>query len=95
MSKNSMSVGDAIKVFLRRYRLEDKLAAIDLEETTMDVLGPELRKWVSGIDFHKGTLTIRVQSAAMRQELSYHKSSIKEEINQKTGKDTIVNVQIK
>jgi lipoate-protein ligase A len=86
MQDSTKTMGDAIRVFLRQYRLEDKLTELDLEKTCRKVLGPDIEKWVEKMIFHQGDLVLEVSGAAMRQELSYHRTRIKEEVNKMAGK---------
>jgi hypothetical protein len=95
MNSNSMSVGDAIRMVLRQLRLEDKLTVIGLEKTCRSVLGPDLSKWVKEISFYRGILFLDVDNASVKQELSYHKTTIRNEINQKIGKEIILEIKIK
>jgi len=89
-----MSVGDAIRIFLRKYRLEDKLAVLELEKSCRSVLGPDLSKWVNSISFYRGVLVLEVGNASVKQELNYHKSRIRTEINKKAGKEIVLEVKI-
>lgn len=89
-----MSVGDAIRAFLRRYQLEDKFHEERVAVVCREVIGPELIRWVKNITYKRGVLQIEVSSAAVRQELGYHRTAIREEVNRHFDKEMVQQVNI-
>lgn len=89
MDKNTMSSGDAIKAFLKAYRLEDKIVEAKLRSLCDNVLGAVICRKVTDVSFRNHTLTIKVSSAALKQELDFRKSTIIDNLNKELGTETV------
>lgn len=90
-----MSTGEAIKAFLKAYRLEDKILEAKLKSLCDNVLGAAICKKVTDISFRNQTLTISVSSAALKQELEFSKSTIIDNLNKELGTISVKKVIIK
>jgi hypothetical protein len=89
MAGNTMTIGEAIRAFLKAYDLEDKLAEAGLKAVCEEVLGPEISRELLDITFRRGTLTISFKSASIKQELEYSKSLIVTNINREMKKELV------
>lgn len=94
MQDNTQSLGDAIKAFLKSYRLEDKINEVKLKVACNNVLGPAISKHVEKISYRNGTLNISLRSAALKNELNYSKSLIIENINKEMQQNIVKQINI-
>ena len=92
---NDYTLGEAIKDFLNAYRLDDKL----LERKVIDSWGKVMGKMVSNhtkdIYIRNKKLFVKVDSAALRNELSYTKEKIRDALNKEAGGEAITEVIIR
>ncbi len=90
-----MTLGEAIREFLKRYKLEDKIQDVKLQSVSKKVLGKDMARWIVKISFWQGNLTIEVNNAAVKQELGFHKTKIIDQINIELGSEIVKNIVIK
>lgn len=95
MSKNDVKLGDALKELLETYRLNSKLDEVNLIQQWGKVLGPVIDKHTSKLFINQGVLYVVLDSAALKQELSYSKSMIVSNLNKAVGKEVITGIVFK
>jgi predicted nucleic acid-binding Zn ribbon protein len=86
---------DVINQMLRAYGLGDKLDEMSLVKSWEDVVGKMIAKHTSEIYFKSGILYVKLDSATVRQELSYAKSALIEQLNRKAGKRMLTDIIFK
>lgn len=91
---NDESLGDAIGRMLKAYGLEDGYYAAAIATYWEELMGPAVARRTGEIKFEKGVLRIRVDSAPLRQELSYGKEQIAQRLNRKLERRLIREVEI-
>lgn len=89
---NQNSLGEAIKHFLKAYKLEGKVTETDLWQSWETIMGPSIFRHTQSIELRKKVLVIRLDSSALRHELSFAKSKIVEKINEHVGKSIVEEV---
>lgn len=89
---NQNTLGEAIKKMLKAYRLENKVTETDLWQSWEAIMGPSIYKHTQSIELRDKVLLIRLDSSALRQELSFAKVKIVEKINEHVGKRFIEDV---
>ncbi len=89
---NQNTLGEAIKKMLKAYRLENKVTETDLWQSWEVIMGPSIYKHTQSIELRDKVLLIRLDSSALRQELSFAKVKIVEKINEHVGKRFIEDV---
>jgi predicted nucleic acid-binding Zn ribbon protein len=94
-NSNQQSLGEVIKDFLRQSGWQQKFDEVKLLTEWDKILGPSLAKYTEEIFIQNKILHIRLNSSALRQELSYRKSEIIEELNSSVGKDVIIDMVLK
>ena len=92
---NQQSIGAVIKQLLKNQKLEGRLQELDVLNFCEEVLGKNLMKYISDITFRKGKLMIKVESAAVRNELSYQKSEIQKKINENAANEIVKEIILK
>lgn len=80
---NELSLGDAIKAFLKVNDLDDKLLETEMYARWEELAGRAINLKTSKIIYREGILTIFVTSSVLRNELSMRKSGLLEHINQR------------
>ena len=92
---NDQSLGDAIRQFLHSYHLEDKLNETKIIKSWGKIVGPMVEKHTHGLYIHNRILFITVDSAALRQELSYSRSKLVKALNEEVKNTVIEDIVLK
>lgn len=82
-------IREAINQMLRAYGLGPKLDEIGLLKSWEDVCGKMIAKHTKDLYFKEGVLYVSLDSAPLKQELSYAKSKLIEKLNQAAGKNMV------
>ena len=89
---NEMSLGDAIKRFLDTYELRQGFNEAQIELTWAKIMGEVIDKYTGEIYIRNKKLFVRINSAVVRQELTYARTKIREKINEELGGNYIEEV---
>lgn len=89
---NQSTVGELIDKLMKAYRLDGKLKEIDVIESWGEMMGIAVANRTKKIQIRNKTLFLTMDSAVMRDELSYGKTVIIERVNQKAGFEIINDV---
>lgn len=95
MRHNFISAGDAIRAFLKTYHLEDKVMEVRILAICRAMFEHMGTNALSKAAFHNGHLILYIPGAALRQEISYQKSLIMNEINKEIGQQVIKSVTVR
>ena len=93
--KNTHNVGDIIRKLMKNPKLEGKLDELDALAIWDDLIGDALMKYIVSQKIYKGILHVKLKSAPMRNELSYKKTELKEQINKRLGKPLLKDIILK
>ena len=93
--KNTHNVGDIIRKLMKNPKLEKKLDELDALAIWDSLIGDVLIKYITNQKIYKGILHVKVRSAPMRNELSYKKTELQQEINKRLGKPFIKDIILK
>ena len=91
-TSNQSTVGELIDKLMKAYRLDGKLKEIDVIESWGEMMGIAVANRTKNIQIRNKTLFLTMDSAVMRDELSYGKTVIIERVNQKAGFEIINDV---
>ncbi len=92
---NQQSLGEVIQDFLKQNGWESKLDEVKIITEWDKVLGPSLAKYTQEVFIQNKKLHIRLNSSTLRQELSYKKSDIVNDLNAAVGKEVISDIILK
>jgi predicted nucleic acid-binding Zn ribbon protein len=92
---NDQSLGDAIRDFLHSYNLEDKLNETKVIHSWGKIVGPLVEKHTHGLYIRNRILFVKVDSAALRQELSFSRSKIVKALNNEVKSNIIEDIVLK
>ncbi len=90
-----ISIGDAIKAFLKKSRLKTGIQALQIEQIWGTMMGKTIAKYTDKIQIVNHTLFIHTNVGPLRQELMYQKEKIIERVNEALGEKVIKEVVIK
>ena len=93
--KNTHNVGDIIRKLMKNPKLEGKLDELDALAIWDDLIGDALMKYIVSQKIYKGILHVKLKSAPMRNELSYKKTELKQQINKRLGKPFLKDIILK
>ena len=92
---NTHYVGDIIRKLMKNPKLAKKMDELDALEAWKELIGKNLQKFVEEAKMYKGNLYIKLSSSVFRNELSYKKSVLKEQINKQLGKEIVKDIILK
>ena len=90
---NESTLGEAIKELLKTYHLEDKLQETQLLHIWGEIVGPMIDKHTIKLYVNKGVLFVKLDSAALKHELSFAKEKIRNALNKEVGKEIISDIK--
>ena len=92
---SEMSIGDAMKAFLKKSRLKPGIQALQIEQIWEKLMGKTIAKYTDKIQIVNNTLFINTNVGPLRNELIYQKQQIIERVNEALGERVITNVVIR
>jgi predicted nucleic acid-binding Zn ribbon protein len=84
-----MPLKAAIEEFLDSYRLNDKLNETKVIQAWEKVVGEMVARNTSQLHIRKKVLFVKVNSAALRNELLYARQKLVQALNKEAGADVI------
>lgn len=94
-NKNEQTVKEVIEQLLKTYKLGGRLKELDLIGSWEKQMGPMIAKHTKEIYIAQKILFVKLDSAALRNELSYAKSKIIQMLNAEAGTEVITDVIFK
>lgn len=91
---SQMSIGEAMKEFLKKSRLKTGIQALQIEEVWEKLMGKTIAKYTDKIQIINQTLFIKTNVGPLKQELIYQKEKIIERVNEALGENVIKDVVI-
>lgn len=86
---------DSIKAFLKQNNLEDKLAEVSIKACWKKLMGNAIDGHTTKIILRNKKLYLTFDSAALKQELSYSKSKVIQQMNEELGDEVIEEIIIR
>ena len=85
-----------IDAALRRYNFDESIKVERVEQAYRDTVGEFLVKLTRAVnyDVHSHTLKVTLSSPALRNELSYKITDLKNAINKRLGKEEVKKVML-
>lgn len=93
--KDDRKLGDVIQELIGAYHLSDKLNEMNVRKFWITCLGDTINKHTPQLYINKRKLFVKVDSAALRNELVMAKSRLLESINQHAGRSIIDEIVIR
>lgn len=92
MNNNQRTIKQAIDELLRTYRIDGKMAEVKLIDSWEKIMGAMIAKHTTDIFIRNKYLFVKLDSAALRQELSFSKEKIVKLLNDAAGGQVIEQV---
>ncbi|MDX9750811.1 MAG: DUF721 domain-containing protein [Flavobacteriales bacterium] len=86
----SDALGDMIKDFGLRGKLDESAIRADWEH----VCGAMIARHTTGLRLHNGRLHVKVDSAPLRQEMTFMRDELRERLNARLGRDVVKEVAV-
>jgi len=94
-SSNQQPLKEAIDQFLNIYRLDKKLMEINIVSSWEKLMGKAIANHTKEIYIKNKILYLHLDSAALREELSYGKEKIISLLNTEAGQKTVESIVFK
>jgi len=92
---NQKMLGEAIREFLRTYKLEEKITETRILSSWEKVVGPHIARYTRKISLKEQVLTVYLNSSVMRNELSLAREKIIGMINKEAGAEVVKEVHFR
>tara|TARA_B100001094_G_C17969887_1_gene689774 strand:+ start:193 stop:486 length:294 start_codon:yes stop_codon:yes gene_type:complete len=86
---NQIKLGDALKELMDTYKLNVKMNEVRLYEAWDKILGPTIANHTVSKQLIEGRFIIRLDSAALRNELAFSKSKLIKTLNEELGTEMV------
>ncbi|MGN6543390.1 MAG: DUF721 domain-containing protein [Ginsengibacter sp.] len=90
-----VSIGDALKEFLKKSKLKNGVQAMQVKEAWERIMGKTIANYTDKIEIINTTLFISTNIAPLKNELIYQKTKIIERVNEALGEKVIKEVVIR
>ena len=88
-NKEVTPLKEAIDKLLKVYKIDHKMAEIDLQKEWKEMMGETIARKTKSLELRKRVLVIHIESSVLRHELSFAKEKLKESLNRKLKKRVI------
>lgn len=92
--KNNTDLKEAFNQMIDTYKLRGKINQARLKEKWRKIVGPVISKHTLNMEVRDEQLYLRIDSAPLRQELTFMKDQIRQNVNEALGDDYIKGVVI-
>jgi predicted nucleic acid-binding Zn ribbon protein len=89
MDHNVNSIGDLIKIFLKKNKMYDKYEEVDLLSNWENIVGPVIASHTIDLELRGSRLVVKLNSAALRHTLAFSKTEFQEKINTALGRELV------
>jgi predicted nucleic acid-binding Zn ribbon protein len=91
---NNRPLKEWLQVFVQSPQLRDRLYQKRIEKLWEELMGPVIHQYTRRIKLDERVLTLYVESASLKNELSIMKEQIIQRMNEQLGEDYIREVKI-
>jgi len=92
---NEQSISEVIEQMLDKYKISGKMDEVHLVEIWEELMGKTIAKHTEKITIKNGKLILKLDSAVLKEELSYSKQKLMDMLNEALGKQSILEVVIR
>ncbi|OFX76139.1 MAG: hypothetical protein A2X12_04555 [Bacteroidetes bacterium GWE2_29_8] len=86
---NIITFKDALELFFKKYSSNKQLVQVRIKRLWEEEMGEFIMNETEAISFNNGKLFIKLKNSMLRNELSYSKTVIINNLNKKLGEDII------
>lgn len=92
---SELSLGDAIKAFLKRSKLGKGVQAAQIELAWEEIVGKTIARYTDKIELKGSTLFIHTSVAPLKSELLFQKQTLIQRVNQVLGEKVVNEIVIR
>ncbi len=89
MYSNEHTLQELLRKAYHRLDMDETANEIEVKSAYRRVVGDFINRLTPTVRFAKGTLSLSIASAALKQELFYKRSSLAEKINEALGRKVV------
>lgn len=89
---NDSPVGDVISLMLQQYGLAGRYREFRLLQSWSELMGPVVANRTDNLFIREKTLYVKINSAVLRNELSYGKQKIINMLNDEIGQELLSDI---
>lgn len=86
---NEQSLRSALELLVDAYGMREKMDELDITTGWDDAVGPMIARHTKSVRLRKGRLSVRVDSAPLRHELSFMRETLVEILNRRAGRKVV------
>ena len=94
MQNNEKTLKEILAQFVNSRPIKQRYTQVSIEEVWGKTLGPTISQYTREIRFRNGMLTVRIDSAPLRQELTYGREKVRNLLNEALGQEVVKGVRI-
>jgi len=91
---NDQKIKDVLAEMYNSRRLKPKLDQLKVKSIWENMMGPSINKYTREVSLRKGKLMVQIDSAPLKQELSFGKEKIIKMMNEEIGEVVVKEVVI-
>jgi hypothetical protein len=88
-ASNQQPLKEVIADWLSKHPMARKAKETQIIHLWGDILGPMISRHTTSISFHGGRLQVKLDSAALRNELAYARTKIISDLNAELGEEMV------
>ena len=92
---NDQIIGDVLKNMVKEMNISPKLHELKIKKFWLEVMGTTINTYTKEIKLRKNKLFITIESAPLRQELTYGKEKLIKVLNKEIGEAYIEEIVIR
>ncbi len=93
-NSNERSLKEALEGLIEDYGLRGKLDEQAVRAAWNDVAGEMIARHTMSIDLRRGKLTVKVDNAPLRQELTFMRTTLVELLNRRFEREVVKEIRI-
>lgn len=93
-NSNERSLKEALEGLIQDYGLRAKLDEQAIRAAWTDVAGEMIARHTQSLDLRRGKLTVKVDSAPLRQELHFMRTTLVELLNKRFEREVVKEIRI-
>lgn len=91
--KNEHTLQDLLRQLYHTLEMDDVATEMEVRQMYVRIVGDFISRLTLECRFANGVLTVRLASAALRQELAYRRTSLAEKINEALNKKAVKEIR--
>lgn len=95
MDHNTSPIGELIKAFFRRHKLEERMEEVDIRNNWEKLAGKLVAQHTQDVKLRNGKLILKLNSASLRHTLSFSKTEFIDKLNDSIGQKIISEIELR